>query len=160
MTTNRMGLEQSTLSDERLNELSVEDDLYNYPPTQDELNGMARELLVYRKASKEPVGEVIELSSGLVMDGVADVGGKPYRAIKGLSAMKRLSMGTKFYTAPQIQAVTVPDEMTPEMMRAVQLNSELGAYAASNLCGAYDLFAEFWKVACRAVMLKSATNEP
>lgn len=47
----------------------------------------------------------------------------------------------------------VTDEMTPEMMRAVQLNSELGAYAASNLSGAYDLFSKFWKVACRAAML-------
>lgn len=50
-------------------------------------------------------------------------------------------------------APIVTEEMTPEMMRAVQLNSELGAYAASNLSGAYDLFAEFWKVACRAAML-------
>ncbi len=50
-------------------------------------------------------------------------------------------------------APVVPEEMTPEMMRSVQLNSELGAYAASNLSGAYDLFAEFWKVACRAAML-------
>lgn len=49
-------------------------------------------------------------------------------------------------------APVVPEEMTPEMMRSVQLNSELGAYAASNLSGAYDLFAEFWKVACRAAM--------
>lgn len=50
-------------------------------------------------------------------------------------------------------APVVSEEMTPEMMRAVQLNSELGAYAVSNLSGAYDLFAEFWKVACRAAML-------
>ncbi|MEJ0743013.1 hypothetical protein ACYBCV_08945 [Klebsiella pneumoniae] len=50
-------------------------------------------------------------------------------------------------------APVVPEEMTPEMMRSVQLNSELGAYAASNLSGAYDLFAEFWKEACRAAML-------
>lgn len=47
----------------------------------------------------------------------------------------------------------VPEEMTPEMMRAVQLHSELGAYAAANLTGAYGMFAEFWKVACRAAML-------
>lgn len=52
----------------------------------------------------------------------------------------------------------VPDEMTPEMMRAVQLNSELGAYAASNLSGAYYLFSEFWKVACRAAMLQGAND--
>lgn len=51
---------------------------------------------------------------------------------------------------PAQPAPVVPEEMTPEMMRSVQLNSELGAYAASNLSGAYDLFAEFWKVACRA----------
>ncbi|HBW1190644.1 TPA: DUF551 domain-containing protein [Klebsiella pneumoniae] len=57
-------------------------------------------------------------------------------------------------------APVVPDEMTPEMMRSVQLNSELGAYAASNLSGAYDLFAEFWKEACRAAMLAAAKQSP
>jgi len=35
-------------------------------------------------------------------------------------------------------------------MRAVQLNSELGGYAASNLFGAYSLFREFWDVAIAA----------
>lgn len=55
-------------------------------------------------------------------------------------------------------APVVPDEMTPEMMRAVQLNSELGAYAAANLSGAYDLFADFWKVACRAAMLSGGKS--
>lgn len=59
--------------------------------------------------------------------------------------------GTQLYR--HAQQPVVPEEMTPEMMRAVQLNSELGAYAASNLSGAYDLFAEFWKVACRAAMI-------
>lgn len=63
------------------------------------------------------------------------------------------------YAAPQPDPV-VPEEMTPEMMRYVQLNSELGAYAASNLSGAYDLFAEFWKVACRAAMLAAAPQSP
>lgn len=45
---------------------------------------------------------------------------------------------------------TIPEDMTPEMMRAVQLHSELGTYATANMTGAYDLFAEFWKVAYRA----------
>lgn len=58
-----------------------------------------------------------------------------------------------------VAAPVVTDEMTPEMMRAVQLNSELGAYAASNLSGAYDLFSEFWKVACRAAMLHGSEPE-
>lgn len=44
----------------------------------------------------------------------------------------------------------VPVEMTPEQMRAVQLNSELGAYASANLSGAYSLFREFWDVAIAA----------
>lgn len=48
--------------------------------------------------------------------------------------------------APQA-ASGLPAEMTPAMMRAVQMRSELGAYAAANLSGAYDLFAEFWRVA-------------
>ncbi|HFI6420523.1 TPA: hypothetical protein ACGRST_001531 [Escherichia coli] len=46
--------------------------------------------------------------------------------------------------------VMVPKEMTPEMMRAVQIKSELGGYAASELSGAYDMFAEFWDVAVSA----------
>lgn len=46
--------------------------------------------------------------------------------------------------------VMVPVDMTPEQMRAVQLNSELGAYAAANLTGAYSLFREFWDVAIAA----------
>ncbi|WP_446911368.1 hypothetical protein [Klebsiella pneumoniae] len=48
------------------------------------------------------------------------------------------------------EPVAMPDEMTPEMMRAVQLHSELGTYATANMTGAYDLFAEFWRVAYRA----------
>ena len=46
--------------------------------------------------------------------------------------------------------VMAPVDMTPEQIRAVQLNSELGAYAASNLTGAYSLFREFWDVAIAA----------
>ena len=44
----------------------------------------------------------------------------------------------------------VPVDMAPGMMRAVQINSELGAYAAANLSGAYSLFREFWDVAIAA----------
>jgi|GEM_PF-5155028 len=59
------------------------------------------------------------------------------------------------YTAPTAPAVPdgyalVPVDMAPEMMRTVQLNSELGGYAAANLSGAYSLFREFWGVAIAA----------
>lgn len=53
-------------------------------------------------------------------------------------------------TIQWLQQQAAPDEITPEMMRAVQQQSELGAYAAANLAGAYGLFAEFWKVAMKS----------
>lgn len=46
--------------------------------------------------------------------------------------------------------VMVPKELTPEMMRAVQIRSELGGYATSNLSGAYNMLSEFWNVAVSA----------
>lgn len=52
--------------------------------------------------------------------------------------------------------VLVPVDMAPEMMRAVQINSELGAYAAANLTGAYSLFREFWDVAVTAAPQQEA----
>lgn len=152
MTTNRMGLER--LSDERL-ELFISQPLDN-GLTRGEQMELVREALACRKASKEPVAWTDEVElRGVEKDGC----GYLFKAnpITPHADPRRVIM---LYAAPPLQAETVPDEMTPEMMRAVQLNSELGAYAASNLCGAYDLFAEFWKVACSAAMLKSVTNEP
>lgn len=52
--------------------------------------------------------------------------------------------------------VAVPVDMTPEQIRSVQLNSELGAYAAANLSGAYSLFREFWDVAIAAAPQQEA----
>lgn len=46
--------------------------------------------------------------------------------------------------------VMVPKELTPEMMKAVQIRSELGGYATSNISGAYNMFSEFWNVAVSA----------
>lgn len=54
---------------------------------------------------------------------------------------------------------TIQEDMTPEMMRAVQLHSELGKYASANLSGAYELFREFWDVAYRAAMLAAIPQE-
>ncbi|HAV8533105.1 TPA: hypothetical protein JLD26_000174 [Escherichia coli] len=62
---------------------------------------------------------------------------------------------TPLYTAKPVPVtpdgwVMVPKELTPEMMRAVQIRSELGGYATSNLSGAYNMFSEFWNVAVSA----------
>lgn len=52
--------------------------------------------------------------------------------------------------------VMVPVDMTPEQMRAVQIKSELGSYAAANLSGAYALFREFWDVSVAAAPKQEA----
>jgi len=52
--------------------------------------------------------------------------------------------------AMKLALEALPHEMTPEMLRQVQTQSELGAYAAANFSGAYDLFNEFWRVAIDA----------
>lgn len=143
MTTNRMGL-----THEQAANTFTDDELEGMINGDAPLSNAWRELLAYRKASKEPVADAVAWN-------------KPGEERKCDIRWRRFDVAPgPLFAAPPLQAGTVPDEMTPEMMRAVQLNSELGAYAASNLCGAYDLFAEFWKVACRAVMLKSVTNEP
>ena len=73
----------------------------------------------------------------------------------------RAAMLQSFGNSEQLNSPVIPDgwvmvpvDMTPEQMRAVQLNSELGAYASANLSGAYSLFREFWDVA-----VKSAPNQ-
>ena len=71
------------------------------------LNELARIALASLEA--EPVGEVSEQRDGLVMDGTVDLGGaSTHRIIKGASKMKRLPLGTKFYTAPPAQANAEP----------------------------------------------------
>lgn len=69
----------------------------------------------------------------------------------------RAAMLQSFGNSEQLNSPVIPDgwvlvpvNMSPEMMRAVQINSELGAYSATNLTGAYSLFREFWDVAIAA----------
>ncbi|HFO0273385.1 TPA: DUF551 domain-containing protein, partial [Enterobacter asburiae] len=71
------------------------------------LNELARIALASLEA--EPVGEVSEQRDGLVMDGTVDLGGaSTHRIIKGASKMKRLPLGTKFYTSPPAPANAEP----------------------------------------------------
>ncbi|HDL7489257.1 TPA: hypothetical protein PXN96_004279 [Yersinia enterocolitica] len=52
-----------SFTDERLKELSVEEDLYNFPPTQEELNSLARIALAAKRA--EPEWYVVITSVGV-----------------------------------------------------------------------------------------------
>ena len=172
MTTNRMGLipEQAanTFTDEQLESLA-----YGNNPQ----SNVYRELLAHRKASKGKtelhMGDAIDAFKSLKLEVIKQYSENAHLGamgstnvdvwtskLGGVLEYRQSNGGCSLVIYAPIQAVEVPVEMTPEMMRAVQLNSELGAYAASNLCGAYSLFDEFWRVACRAAMLKSVTNEP
>ncbi|BBV82869.1 hypothetical protein STW0522ENT60_35470 [Enterobacter kobei] len=103
-----------------------------------EASSLARVALASLEA--EPVGEVSEQRDGLVMDGTVDLGGaSTHRIIKGASKMKRLPLGTKFYTAPPAP-VSVPDamEMDDDFDSAFEHGKAVGwnAYRAAMLQGA------------------------
>ena len=88
----------------------------------------------------EPVGEVSEQRDGLVMDGTVDLGGaSTHRIIKGASKMKRLPLGTKFYTAPPAPVyVPAAMEMDDDFDSAFEHGKAVGwnAYRAAMLQGA------------------------
>ena len=125
----------------------------NHPDTGDWLYDDPIELAkAIRKGPDMPPAQSVADSEPVIV--VGDDGGD---ALSYRRLIQSFEPGTKLYRHAQ-PAPVVSEEMTPEMMRSVQLNSELGAYAASNLSGAYDLFAEFWKVACRAAMLNGGKS--
>ena len=99
MTTNRMGLEQA-LSDERL-ELFISQPLDN-GLTRGEQMELAREALARRKASKDPVADVVAWN-------------KPSEERKCDIRWRRFDVAPgPLFAAPPIQAVTVPDEPTDD----------------------------------------------
>ena len=114
---------------------------------EDDSNTLAALRIALASLEAEPVGEVSEQRDGLVMDGMVDLGGaSTHRIIKGASKMKRLPLGTKFYTAPPAP-VSVPAamEMDDDFDSAFEHGKAVG-----------------WN-ACRAAMLQGAdgtlTNE-
>ncbi|HAW3149336.1 TPA: hypothetical protein JLR85_002831 [Escherichia coli] len=75
--------------------------------------------------------------------------GRQFNNLKGCF-YEALKVAMRNYPVIPDGWVMVPKELTPEMMRAVQIRSELGGYATSNLSGAYNMFSEFWNVAVSA----------
>lgn len=87
----------------------------------------------------DPVGEVIEQQSGMMLDGLV-ISEKPtYRNIKGIHNMKMMPLGTQFYTA-QPAPVSVPAamEMDDDFDSAFEHGKAVGwnAYRAAMLQGA------------------------
>lgn len=133
MTTNRMGLEQA-LSDERL-ELFIRQPLDN-GLTRGEQMELVRELLAYRKASSDPVADVVAWN-------------KPGEERKCDIRWRRFDVAPgPLFTAPPLQAVTVPDEVTFEQ-------AMLMAYGLTPA----EAFQKAWNH-LRGKILKSVTNEP
>ncbi|HAZ4828790.1 DUF551 domain-containing protein [Citrobacter freundii] len=107
---------------------------------EDDSNTLAALRIALASLEAVPVGEVSEQRDGLVMDGMVDLGGaSTHRIIKGASKMKRLPLGTKFYTAPPAP-VSVPAAM--EMDDDFDSSFEHGKAVGWN--------------ACRAAMLQGA----
>ncbi|MDH7317996.1 hypothetical protein QE535_00495 [Escherichia coli] len=75
--------------------------------------------------------------------------GRQFNNLKGCF-YEALKVAMRNYPVIPDGWVMVPKELTPEMMRAVQIRSELVGYATSNLSGAYNMFSEFWNVAVSA----------
>lgn len=82
----------------------MEYDKATFPGDLNEDHGNVLEAMKMALAGMEAesVGEVSEQRDGLILDGTVDLGGTTiHRIINGASKMKRLPLGTKFYTAPQ-----------------------------------------------------------
>ena len=104
---------------------------------EDGTNTLAALRIALASLEAVPVGEVSEQRDGLVMDGMVDLGGaSTHRIIKGASKMKRLPLGTKFYTAPPAP-VSVPAamEMDDDFDSAFEHGKAVGwnAYRAAML---------------------------
>ncbi|UOZ20033.1 DUF551 domain-containing protein [Enterobacter asburiae] len=118
------------------------------PITDDEIMELARIALASLEAV--PVGEVSEQRDGLVMDGMVDLGGaSTHRIIKGASKMKRLPLGTKFYTAPPAPVALTSgysdfEEIWSSSTHPLTQDDEMKDFA-------WDI----WN-ACRAAMLQGA----
>ncbi|WP_254074307.1 hypothetical protein [Enterobacter hormaechei] len=107
---------------------------------EDDSNTLAALRIALASLEAEVVGEVSEQRAGLVMDGTVDLGGaSTHRIIKGASKMKRLPLGTKFYTAPPAP-VSVPDAMDDQ----------------GGVCCEVS-YADGWN-ACRAAMLQNGNS--
>lgn len=167
MTTNRMGLEQ-TLSDERLEDLA-KGQYFFARGAYEEAQAMARELLAYRKASKE-AGKVrrFDLDMSDCDSCGQDCGADMIEDLDGEYVLWEEVIPYLYqhaeYAAPPLQAVTVPDDKQLRAMFDAWFASDCSfdrspdATEEDNIAWR-ESYWYVWKRCC-AAMLKSATNEP
>ena len=121
-----------TITRERLEELAVEDDLYNYPPTQEELNALARMALA--AMDSEPVAvpdHLTYLKEPIIRNVLADDDNSPMaHAARILAREVKFWRSTPLYRhaqpAPASEPITVTDDMAYAFHHALA-DSMLGA---------------------------------
>lgn len=168
MTTNRMGLEQeSRLSDEMLNEIAVFASNMVIPPSHQQIESMARELMAYRKASKEPVAFSLRFRN---IDGVLNRHINTNTTFSDREKAEKYGIGWRYitqedgsikwtrdtsqdpeivplYAATPLQVVTVPDEIVIDGNASFGMNGDMQNKS----------YGIGWN-ACRAAMLKGTTK--
>lgn len=90
---------------ERLEELSVEEDLYNFPPTQEELNSLARIALAAKRA--EPVGYLCEWDNGNQVIYYGEAGNA---LDDDWSSQPSVYKNLPIYTTPQLNSPEIPED--------------------------------------------------
>ncbi|HDL8284738.1 TPA: hypothetical protein PXQ99_001509 [Yersinia enterocolitica] len=116
--------ELNSFTVERLKELSVEEDLYNFPPTQEDLNSLARIALAAKRA--EPIGYVApEALRYKNFDNVIMIE----------KASGRRSM--PLYTTPQLNSPEIPDGWNGTLETAAKLIDLCRTYTILGDTGSY-----------------------
>ncbi|HGY3928960.1 TPA: hypothetical protein ACNVXV_000214 [Citrobacter koseri] len=113
------------------------------------------ELLEVRNA--EPVGEVIEQPASMLMDGCVSNEKATYRNIKGIHKMKRMPLGTKFYTAPPAPVVDADDNFYSWFGREWEQYYQPNNYSLSAKKHLGAIAESAW-FACRAAMLNGGKS--
>lgn len=112
-------------------------------------NSEAADVPLYRHAQQPVVPDEKSMPNPLSMYAVDAV--SAIAEVKGWNACRAAMLQAGNSPVIPDGYVMVPEKaMTPKMIIAVQMNTELGSYAAANLVSAYRLFDEFWSEACRA----------
>lgn len=130
-----------TLSKERLQELAVEEDMYNFPPAHEELNAIARELLALRKERAEAVPvfdadkcdpDVFEKGTNACLVVISKENAETI--CRGISAATGCKVDWHYvggrvqikalYAAPPAQPVAVPDELVELLISAIEKEQE------------------------------------
>lgn len=104
-------------------------------------------------AEENPLGNVLDCAASVVDQLVSD--------LEAANSARDVAIELGATYAARLEASRLECErlrvVTPEMIRAAQCNSELGAHVCANMTGAYDLITELFNVMSGAAMKKERT---